>query len=228
MTTRKDFIAAGAAVGAFAPQMALAAGAQPAATPVPLPHLDFELTAFDASLARPAKHKHLFTSKKIEEGDIFGGMAGTIFAYNAIGIPLSEVSLAGVLYHGISIFFAFDDTIWRKYIDPYMAKGNKNVAMGTDFSSVTSHAGNPCLHKTGGSDDQSIETLISQVGMRLYACNRAVGGMVHAVAKFHKLDPRAVYEEFTAHLVPNAMLVPAGVWGVHAVQERGFTLLQVT
>ncbi|HVA28732.1 MAG TPA: hypothetical protein VNF68_11150 [Candidatus Baltobacteraceae bacterium] len=227
MTTRKDFLAASAAIGALAPQVALAADAEPAATPVPLPHLNFELTAFDASLGRPAKHKHLFTSKKIENGDIFGGMAGTIFAYNAIGIPLSEVSLAGVLYHGISVFFAFDDAIWRTYIVPYMAKGNKSVAMGTDFSSVTSHGGNPCLHTTGGADDQSIETLISQVGMRLYACNRAVGGMVHAVAKFHKLDPSAVYTEFAAHLVPNAMLVPAGVWGVHAVQERGFTLLEV-
>ena len=227
MSTRKDFLAAGAAIGALAPHVALAAGTQPAATPVPLPHLNFELTAFDASLARPAKHKHLFTSKTIQDGDIFGGMAGTIFAYNAIGIPLSDVSLAGVLYHGISVFFAFDDTIWREYILPYMAKGNKNVTMGTDFSSLTAHGGNPCLHKTGGADDQSIEALVAQVGMRLYACNRAVGGLAHAVAKFHKLDARTVYTDFSAHLVPNAMLVPAGVWGVHAVQERGFTLLQV-
>jgi len=228
MTTRKDFIAAGAMLGALAPQIALA-DATPAATPtpIPLPHLDFELAAFDASLAKPAKHKNLFTSRKLEDCEVFGAIEGTIFAYDAIGTPLADVSIAGVLYHGVSVFYAFDDSIWHKYLVPYIANVKKDSPLYADLQSVNAHNGNPCLHKTGAADDQSIETLIAQVGMRLYACNRAVGGMARSIAHEARLDPRDVYKELAAHLVANAMLVPSGVWGVHAVEERGFTLLQV-
>jgi hypothetical protein len=37
-----------------------------------------------------------------------------------------------------------------------------------------------------------------------------------------------VYSDFAHHLVNNAMLVPAGVWAVHAIQEQRFTLLQTS
>lgn len=229
MTSRKDFIAVGAALSALAPQIAVAATPAPAASvkPVPLPKLNFDLAAFDSSLAKPAKHKHLFTSKKLEDGEVFGAMEGTIFAYNAIGIPLADVSLAGVLYHGISIFFAFDDVIWRKYLVPGIAQMKKDDPSNTDIASVKPHENNPCLHKTDDPDDQSIERLIAQVGMRLYACNRAVGGVARSIANRSNVDARDVYNDLATHLVPSAMLVPSGVWGVHAVQERGFTLLQV-
>jgi intracellular sulfur oxidation DsrE/DsrF family protein len=37
-----------------------------------------------------------------------------------------------------------------------------------------------------------------------------------------------VYDRLTKALVPSASVVPAGVWAVHAIQERRFTYLQTT
>ena len=232
MTTRKDFLAAGTALGAFTPQIALAGASpspSPAPTEAPLPALNFDLTAFDKSLAKPAKHRHMFGSKKLSNGDVFSNMQGTIFAYDSLGIPLSEVALAGVFYHGISVYLAYDDTIWKKYIIPGLPTDKtKASALESDVLSVNPKGGNPCLHGKGDTDDQSIETLVAQTGMRLYVCNRATSGLARGFARKYKLDPVEVYKDIAAHLVPNAMLVPAGVWAVHAVQERGYTYLAVS
>jgi hypothetical protein len=42
------------------------------------------------------------------------------------------------------------------------------------------------------------------------------------------MTPAAAYAKLASNLVPHAMLVPAGVWAVHALQEARFTYEQVT
>lgn len=56
-------------------------------------------------------------------------------------------------------------------------------------------------------------------------CNHATEGVASGVARKLGKNPADVYKTMSTHLVPNAMLVPAGVWAVHAVQERHYTFL---
>lgn len=232
MTTRKDFLAASAAIGALAPQITLAdAAPSPSAAPeTPMPPLDFDLAAFNESLdKRGANHKHMFGSKHLSRGDIFANMSGTLFAYKSLNVPLSDVALAGVFYHGFSVYLGFDDFIWKKYVIPGLTGTPKPAPeMVSDVQSVKPHDNNPCLHKSGGSDDQSIEALVEGTGMRLYVCNRATSGLAKFAAQQRKLDPVAVYKDFVAHLVPNAMLTPSGIWALHAIEERGYTYCAVS
>ena len=85
--------------------------------------------------------------------------------------------------------------------------------------------GNPCLHKTGGDDDTSIESLVADAGARIFMCNCATEGVASVIARKLGKNAADVYKTMSTHLVPNAMLVPAGVWAVHAVQERHYTFL---
>jgi intracellular sulfur oxidation DsrE/DsrF family protein len=224
MTTRGEFLA-GTAVAA-----AQIATASPSPKPS-FPPLHFDMAQFDAVLGVPARHKHLFASAKINGGLILDSVRGTIGAYRDVGAPLKDVQPAVVFYHGSS-FLGFDDRIWNAYFIPFMQpKAGKALNdFQKDFNTVYNSKvrGNPCLHKTDKPDDTSIESLVADAGTRFFVCNNAAKGIAGGVATALKLDPLDVYTQMSAHLVPNAMLVPAGVWAIHAVQERKYTYMQAT
>ena len=235
MQTRLDFLGA-ATLAALAPVAADAAASPspaPAASPAAQPTigpLPFDLAAFDAALETSAPHKHLFAATKLESGLVLGQMRGTLKAYAEIGTPLTDVRPAAVFYHGGSIMLAFDDAAWNAYFIPMQPKTAAGAnEYSKDFATVWDgqKRGNPCLHKTGSADDTSIEGL-TQDGARFFVCNNAAKGFAGFIARALKKSPLEVYRGMVAHLLPNAMLVPAGVWAVHAVQERHYTLLQTT
>jgi intracellular sulfur oxidation DsrE/DsrF family protein len=197
------------------------------------PKLNFDLNRFYETLVTSASHKHLFTAVTLVDGGPLGAMSRTLKAYADVGIPDSDVFPVGVLYHDIAVMLGFDDRIWNEYFYPAMAKLPKDnddfKEMIRGFNAVASGKhGNPCLPKQGGEWDASITTLIAKAGMRLYVCNNATHGFANFIAKTLKHDATAVYKDMAAHLVPNAMLVPAGVWAVHAIQEQRFTLLEIS
>jgi hypothetical protein len=240
MSTRKNFLASSAALAALAPATVAAAAPAPSPSPLATPAsnpamapLKFDLGAFDLSLATTATHKHLFTSVKIDGGEVFGAMRGTLDAYAGMGISLKDVKPAAVLYHGFAIALGFDDVVWNEYFLPLVAQNaadDRSMQVKKDFETVVDpkKKGNPCLHKTGGDDDTSIESLVADAGARIYMCNHATEGVASVIARKLSKNAADVYAKMSAHLVPNAMLVPAGVWAVHAVQEKRYTLLPVS
>ncbi len=230
MSTRKSFLAAGTAL-AIAP--ALAGAAETAKPPSPTatnPPLNFDLAAFHAALTTTAKHKHAFASVKIDGAEVMGAMRNTLHAYADIGVAHNDVFPIAVLYHGVAITLAFDDTIWESYTLPFFHQSPKDSDVTKDLASVidAKTAGNPLREPQGGEWDRSITSLVSDAGARFFVCNNAARGYARTLANALKRDPDSVYDELARHLVPNAMLVPAGVWAVHAIQERGFTLLQTS
>ena len=235
MTSRKEFIVAGAMAAAFP---VVAEAAPPPAVPeskTPWPKFVFDTKAFDSALGGPQAHKHLFSTVQIEGGTVFGMVENTLAGYKQIGVPMTDVLPAVVLYHGISIAMGFDDHAWDTYFIPAVAKMktstdaiDKKIVAEFDGVIKPGAKGNPFLHAKGGDDDDSIETLVQQNGMRLFMCNLATRGVAEHLAKL--LGPKAldVYTDLSSHAVPNAVLAPSGVWAIHAVQQHGFTLLPVT
>lgn len=192
--------------------------------------LNFEIAAFDLALATAALHKHLFTSVKIDGGEVFGAMRGTLDAYAGMGVSLKDVKPVAVLYHGYAIALGFDDLVWNQFFLPLLAMNatdERSIDAKKEFDTVVDpkKKGNPCLHKQGGDFDTSIESLVADAGARIFMCNHATEGVASGVARKLGKNPADVYKTMSTHLVPNAMLVPAGVWAVHAVQERHYTFL---
>lgn len=235
MTTRSEFLSAGVAAAAI-PQVAAASPApkSSAAPPSPSPHpsfppLHFDVSAFDTVLNVPATHKHLFASAKLNGGLILDAARNTVDAYRDIGVSPKDVQPVLVFYHFSSVL-GFSDTIWNEYFIPLQPKGTQLGEAAKDFASVYDGKtrGNPCLHNTGKSGDTSIEGLIADANARFFVCNNATKYFAGYAASKLKLDPLVVYANMASNLVPNAMLVPAGVWAICAVQERHYTYLQAT
>ena len=229
MTTRSEFLAAGVAAAAIPPVAAASSTPPPTAKPS-MPPLHFDVGAFDAVLNVPAAHKHLFTSAKINGGLILDNARSTLAAYSDIGVSFKDVQPAIVFYH-FSTCLGYNDTVWNDYLLKVKPPNPKSLTdFQKDFNSVYdgTSRGNPCLHKTGKEGDVSIESLVADANARFFVCNNATTYIAGFVAKALKLEPVGVYTKMAANLVPNAMLVPAGVWGIHAVQERHYTYLQAT
>ncbi|HTX59684.1 MAG TPA: hypothetical protein VMH02_08370 [Verrucomicrobiae bacterium] len=238
MPSRLDFLAAGA-IAALAPATAAASpspaqSASPKASPSPepsFPPLHFDMAAFDAALETAAPHRHMFASLRLDGGQVLDTMRGVLSAYAQIGVAAKDVHPVAVLYHGEAITLGFDDTVWNDYLIPTHAKDPKTFdAFDKDFASVYTPGktkGNPELHKTNDKDDSSIEGLVADAGARFFVCNEATKGFASYIARHLKKSPLDVYAAMASNLVPNAMLVPAGVWAVHAVQERRYTYQQV-
>ncbi|HTU70205.1 MAG TPA: hypothetical protein VMF11_07765 [Candidatus Baltobacteraceae bacterium] len=219
MTSRKDFLIAGTLAAAAIPVAAGAKGAK----------LDFDLTAFTELLDGAQSHKHLFASVEIDGGEVFGAMRNTLSAYHDVGVASGDVFPVAVLYHGPAILLGFDDWIWNRYVIPFEQKNLAN-RLGKQIASVRSDGGtgNPCLRRQGGKNDASISALIADAGAYFFICNNAAHGFAAMFARTVDKPEDTVYDDLTRHLVPNAMLVPAGVWAIHAIQEQRFTLLQTS
>jgi hypothetical protein len=230
MSTRKDFLVAGTlAAAAIAPQSALAAPASAPMGPRPKqPALDFDLEAFNALLDGAQSHKHLFTAVEIERGLLFQAMRNTLNAYRDIGVEWSDVLPVAVLYHSTAVLLSFDDDVWNEYVHPVAAKLPKAGTMSKQIVAGRAGSGNPYLRDQGGDWDASIRSLVTDAQARFFVCNNAVHGIANFAAETLKRPAPEVYADLTRHLVPNAQLVPAGVWAVHAIQEQRFTLLQTT
>jgi hypothetical protein len=212
MTTRKDFLVAGAVAAAAIPAVAQAQST---------PKLDFDLKGFTALLSGPQEHKHLFTATELNGGEVFDAMRNTLNAYRDLGIAWSDVAVAAVLYHGPSIFLALDDAFWNTYLYPYAQKSTASTRVMKQLESLgKSTSGNPLLTKLRG--------FVTDVNARFFVCNNAAHGFSEYLASALMISGNAVYADLAAHLAPNAMLVPAGVWAVHAVQEQHYTLLQTS
>ena len=229
MSTRQEFIALGALLAAAFPMLADAA-APAAAGAAAAPKLDFALDAFDTSLAGAGvKHKHLFASKAVDDGGVFGAMQTVMRAYASIGTAANDVLPVAVLYHYAAVL-GFGDASWNEIITPALAKMPKKHVDGFGVT-LKPGGGNPSMKidKSAGDFDSSIEGVLALASSaRFYVCNNALVGMSAAMAKMLGRTHASVYDALAHDLIPNGMLVPAGVWAVHAIQEHGFTLLQTS
>lgn len=218
MTTRKNFIGASALLAATLPQHALAN--TPPSSPTQVPDLQFDLAAFDALLERKVAHKHLFSARKIESGSVFDGVKNTLAAYRSIAQSVNSVLPVTVFYHGISPLMAFDDAVWEKYVPAALT-----ISSGKSWNDDLKDAAG--VGKTNPYKS-SIDSLARDANLHLFVCNNAVLGMSNILAAPTSQGQATVYNDLVGHLLPNATLVPAGVWAIHAIQQRGFTLLQTS
>jgi hypothetical protein len=220
MQTRGDFLTTAGSLAALVP---MSGGTPQSSESVGPPAMEevlprgFQLGAFDTALATPAKQRHLFAC--ITEASVaLAATRSTLNAYHVLGVPATDVQPVVVFYHGAAVLSAFDDAMWTRYVVP------TNSAPASD--SKEKITGNPLMKKKGGDWDSSIPALVADANTRFFVCNLATHGYASRFAKHLHLSAKDVYEDLAGHLIPNAMLVPAGVWAIHAIQERQYTLLQ--
>lgn len=189
-------------------------------------------TAIDAVLRRPARHKQVIASPKIDGGAALRYAGNTINAFQfAFREGVGSTHTACVFY-GSSIFYAAADALWGRYalfdvLDrandplPALVHSPQNPFLHARSSLRASDAPDD-VH--GFYHDFSVAAL-SRRGVSWLVCNNALKEVTREIATVQKAPPEAVYEDFRRNLIPGALIVPAGVAAIVLAQEAGFTFL---
>lgn len=112
-----------------------------------------------------------------------------------------------VLYAGNSISIAYNDQLWNELLIPV-------VSGSSDVGTLTPESGNPF---------SSTLAELSNDGSHFFVCNNALTEDARILGRMKQRSADDMYAFIAARLVPNAMIVPAGVMAINAAQEAHFT-----
>jgi intracellular sulfur oxidation DsrE/DsrF family protein len=201
---------AAAVVGALA--------ASPARSVLQATSLDVGLAAtHDAWLAAlKGKHRQLFDAPASAGGIPLVHMMNYYDTYNsAYGVADRDIN--GVLtFYGSTTFHGLTDAMWAKYrLGEFL--GEKDAA-GTPFTANPWRTAPTIVGMT--LPQASIEALQKRGGTFII-CNNALTIFSGLVAKARGLEPKAVYADMKANILPNVTLVPAMVIAIEKAQAAG-------
>ena len=195
---------------------------------------DGALLSHDAFLATarvPFRHKQLFTSPRANNGAIFAYMRNSLNGYQFGWSEGPGTLHAAAVLNGLGVAQGVDDEMWARYgLGALLARNGDPVkAPGADRL-------NPWLHPAGQyvrddadpnapfNQDVSIGTLLRR-GATFYVCNNALRALATKIVEAGAgKDVESVHADLRRNLIPGALLVPAGVTAIDALQQEHFTL----
>lgn len=211
MPSRRSFIAAGTVLAA-APL--LEHGTAVAAAEAKFGLYDFPAIA--ARLARPSKHRQVYATNRVADGIVVGYMRHAMDAYEvAYGEGPGALHTAAVFY-GRGVVLGMSGEMWKTY---RIAEGVKRRG---DVLTEQSTTGHPFAADFAD---------LTKRGATLLVCDNALtdwATYLVTTAGFNDRTIEGVHADLRSHLLPGAMLVPAGVAALNQAQEAHFTYLQAS
>ncbi len=119
--------------------------------------------------------------------------------------------------------FAWTDTIWAKYGEPFTEMLTKIKDPKTGKAPTIN------LYRVSGYGMQlnnlgtTIDDLVKR-GVQFAVCDTATHFTATQLAMATKGDAEAVYKELTSNTIPNSHYVSAGIVATNRAQEKGYTL----
>lgn len=165
-----------------------------------------------------APHRQLFDSPAPEGGIPLVHIMNFLDTYNkAFGVPDSKINAVGTFY-GKTTFHGLNDAMWTKYRIAEFLKG-----VGVADVGATPNPWRTAPTILGMSiAPASIESLQKR-GATFIICNNALGIFSGMLAQSQGLDPKAVYEDMKANILPGVELVPAMVIAIDQAQQAGIS-----
>ena len=175
-----------------------------------------------------AKHKAVFDSPEIEEGTaLYHAMSYLGAVKDVFGTGDSDASVVCVLRHA-AVPMLYNDAIWAKY---NIGAETKTTDQKTKLP-VTRNIYYQRLDKDGNpmSDERPSPTIksLTSRGVIFIGCDLATRGFSYRLGQKTKQPQSVVYEEIRQNLVPGAILMPTGVFGMLLAQEAGCSFMKST
>lgn len=209
---RRDVLGLGLLAAASSP---LAADAQPKAAGI--------MEAQDAWLDEGGK-RHRMVFDTISAGGLGAGLNFARNFYTAnldgYGIAAREIGAVIIVRHA-STPFGFNDAMWAKYGD-VIAERIK-FTDPRDKSAPRINLFNTAIKDPGLPNGGVLVSELADLGTRFAVCGMAVAKIAELAAKKSGGKADEIAAEIKINLVPNAVMMPAGIIAVNRAQEHGYT-----
>ena len=218
----------GAAKSGAAPRMASADQLRPND---PLYHFD----EYEAIVNRNLTIRQVFEWPNIANLELWPNVVNALNAFQfTYDVPPDQIQIVVQAYAG-STPATLDDFIWNKYslgqaLQMHDAQGNPATVNPFLHSNITAGqvTSPPSDQNVPYYSDSSIEGL-QRRGVLFLTCNNSLAGAATSVLKIglnpDSLTVDQIAAEMQAHLVPGALLVPAGVGELVRLQDKGYRLV---
>jgi intracellular sulfur oxidation DsrE/DsrF family protein len=215
MSTRTEFLAAGAAV----PLLVAAASPASAAGPVIL-----DEAAFKARIASRAQHRQAIGAARVNDAAALQFAVNTLNGFqNGWNEPPANVQIAVVLF-GSAVTLGLDDAAWREHRLAELVRKFQG-----DWLTPEASQGNPwsrAAANAGPRGDRSIPALLAR-GVKIFLCNTALGEVANRIVAAGYgggvTDPFAIQAHLRERSLTGTEIVPAGISSVAVLQENGYT-----
>lgn len=162
------------------------------------------------------KHRQLFDSPAPEGGIPLVHIMNFLDTYNsAFGVKDKDINAVGTFY-GKTTFHGLNDAMWTKY---RIAEFLKPLGVADAGASANPWRTAPTI--LGMSLPQASVESLQQRGAKFIICNNALSIFSGMLAQSQGLDPKAVYADMKANILPGVELVPAMVIAIGQAQEAG-------
>ncbi|MGB6984681.1 MAG: hypothetical protein WBD74_01760 [Candidatus Aquilonibacter sp.] len=188
--------------------------------------------AIESVLHRPAPHKQVIAAPKIDGGAALRYAGNGLNAFQfAFGEGAGALHVVCVLY-GTSLLFAANDVLWKNYqLFDVLDRAGDGLPLVVHTPANPFYRAHSSMHATDAASDENgfyydftVQALTKR-GVSWFVCNNALHGLSRQIAAIRNVEPAHVYNDFRENLIPEAMVVPAGVAAIVLAQEAGFTFL---
>jgi intracellular sulfur oxidation DsrE/DsrF family protein len=156
----------------------------------------------------PGKHRLVFDTTESSGMNSALTYATNYYLANTSGYGLQNSDLAVVVIaRHYSTPYAYDDSMWTKY--------------GVQLADMAEKGKEPTMKSAYA---RQVATLTGR-GMHMAVCQLATRAIAGTIARAFNSNTDDIFNEISAHLVPNAHMVPAGIVAVNRAQERGYALV---
>ena len=152
-----------------------------------------------------AKYRVVFNAGEIADGTAMDYADRFYNQFHEVHNTSDEDTRGVIVFRHLGTVMALNDAMWEKY------------AIGEDRKVTDSKTSAPAKRNIYR---ESIEPL-QQRGLIALVCNLALQAWSHGAAGRAKADQPAVYREAKANLLPGAILVPSGIYGLIRAQNAG-------
>lgn len=205
------------------------AGATPPATPMqpltPQSQMKWETSWTDKITG---KHKVVFDSPEIGDGTaLWHALSYLGSVKDVYGHTDSDASVVVVLRHA-AVPMLYNDAMWEKYdlgteTKTLDEKTKLGVKRNTFYQRVDKE-GKPMAEER---PSPTIKSLTNR-GVIFVGCDLATRGFSYRLAQKTRQQQKDVYEEIRQNLVPGAILMTTGIFGMLMAQEAGCSFMKST
>lgn len=176
-------------------------------------------TALDPWLqALKGTHRQLFDAPAPAGGIPLVHVMNYYDTYNS-AYKVADRDVNGVLtFYGTTTFHGLSDAMWAKY--------QLGEFLGELDANGKPHVANPWRHNPtiiGMQMPQASIESLQKRGATFIICNNALGIFSGLVAAKRGLDPKVVYADMKANILPGVVLVPGMVIAIEQAQRAGLT-----
>ena len=166
------------------------------------------------------KHRIVFDVTKPNEVLPFAWPKVFLLTNAATGTPESDLGVVVIMRHD-AIPYVMENRLWEKYKFGELFKINDPATKAPSIRNMFWQP-KPDDFKIPGVGAVAIGINDLQAsGVMFCACNMALTVMSAVAADKMKMDPKEVYKEWVAGILPGIQVVPSGVWAVGRAQEHG-------